>query len=138
MPSSNEPKSMIEKATPFLEKGEKVLAAGTFLSRMSLNDSPFESDFSDITNRNNIICVTNKRLLVLPQDRANSMPIKHDVFSTSITEIKIGDDGLLIKQPGSDKAQKYFYVYGYKVNKDQFSMFFPGFFEAIETGQKKG
>jgi hypothetical protein len=138
MASSNEPKSMNEKAAPFLEKGEKVLAAGTFLSRMSLNDSSFESDFSDITNRNNIICVTSKRLLVLPQDRVNSMPIKDDVFSATFAEIKISDDGLSLKRPGSDKAQKFFYVYGYKVNKDQFSMFFPGFFEAIEASQKKG
>lgn len=138
MSSSNGIQSPDKKAIPFLEKGEKVLASGTFLSRMSLNESPFESDFSDITNRNNLICVTNKRLLVLPLERADSTPIKKEVFSISIADAKISDDGLSIKRPGSDKAQKFFYVFGYKVNKDQFSAFFPGFFEAIETGLKKG
>ena len=129
--------AMFNKITPFLIKGEKVISCGTFVSKASGMDGSFTEDFSDLANRNHLIAVTsNKRLIVLPLERASGMPIKEEVFFTSFADIKLTDDSMLIKKPGNDKPGKYFFVFGYKVTKDQFSTFFPGFIEAVEQGIK--
>ena len=137
MSDDNNLNAMLQKISPSLSKGEKALSCGTFVSKASGLDGSFAEDFSDIANRNYLIGVTtNKRLIILPLERSTGMPIKEDGFFVSLSDIKIVDDGFLIIKPGNDKPSKFFYVYGYKVNKEQFSIFFPGFIEAVEQGIK--
>lgn len=127
---------MEEKITPFVEKDEKLIACGSFQTRISVIDRAETADFSDLANRSQMIGVTDKRLIVVPLDRKTSEPEKEEVISVSFSDVKIDNDGLLISHKSFGKPIKYLYVFGYKVSKDQFSMFFPGFLEAIENSKK--
>ncbi len=136
MSQDSKPKTPVEKIMPFVKKDEKLISGGTFETRISHTVRSETAEFSDLANRNHLIGVTDKRLIVLTLDRNTGMPAKKDVFSVSFTNVKIEDDGLLINQADNEKPIKYSYVYGYKINKDQFSIFYPEFIEAVEKSKK--
>lgn len=136
MSKDSKPTTPVEKIMPFVRKDEKLISGGTFETRISVTARSETAEFSDLANRNHLIGVTDKRLIVLTLDRKTGMPSKKDVFSISFADVKIEDDGLSIKQPDNEKPVKYSFVYGYKINKDLFSTFYPEFIEALEKGKK--
>jgi hypothetical protein len=129
-------KALQGKISPFIKKGETVISCGTFQTRISVTERSLSASFSDLANRNHIIAVTDQRLIVSSLDRTTGMPIEEEVFYVSFADIKIENDGLLICQPESEQPTKYLFVFGYKVNKDQYSNFYPGFIDAIESKRK--
>jgi hypothetical protein len=137
MPNDNDLSPLDKKILPFLDKDEKIISSGTFETRISVIDRPMDAGFSDLANRNHIIGVTDKRVIVLPLERITGMPVENEILSVDFADVKIENDGLLINSPSFEKPFKYSYAYGYKVSKDQFSIFYPDFLDAIEKGKKR-
>jgi len=127
---------MDEKIIPYLEKGEKLIACGNFQTRISVYDREESSGFDDLANRNHVIGVTEKRLILAELDRKTSESSAEKITSVNFADVKIENDGLAVKISGHEKPLKYWYVFGYKIPKDQFEMFYPGFLEALEKFKK--
>ena len=127
---------MDEKITPYLDKGEKLIATGNFQTRISVYDREEAAGFDDLANRNHVLGVTDKRLILAELDRKTSETSAEKITYVDFADVKIESDGLAVKIPGHEKSFKYWYVFGYKVPKEQFEMFYPGFLEAIVQHKK--
>ena len=114
MSDENNLNAMLQKISPSLSKGEKALSCGTLYQKHQDWMDRLQKIFPNCQPQLSIGVTTNKRLIILPLERSTGMPIKKMVFLYP-SDIKIVDDGLLIKRPGNDKPSKSLYVYGYKV-----------------------
>lgn len=136
MVSNEKMNQLINQIIPFLEKNEKVISCGTFVTKGPIGNIDQTMGFSDLSNRNHLIGCAGKRIIVLALDRKTSLPISKEVYTIPYSDVKVTEDALLIKRPEINRVTKYFFSFGYKVKKEQFSIFFPGFLEVIEQGQK--
>ena len=100
--------------TRFLESDEELISVERLETRTSVATRALTLGYSNLANQLHFICLTNKRVVIVPLKRMTGKPKEDKVFSLDFDEVNIHRDKLLIIQPGKYNPTKYHFMSGIK------------------------